>query len=349
MSEATMERAASFQIDSRTIGPGQPVFLTGEEGQANQGRLDVAQEMIHVAARAGLDAIEFQLAIAEDLYVRKHPMRAVYAQREFSRGQLAALFDTARQAGIIAYAAPLSSRLVPVLAEVGCPAFNINATDLNNPNLLDAVAQTGRPLFLSAMMAELTEIDWALARLRRRQSGPVVLLHGQHVMMTGEGRGVPEHDVNLASLGFLAARYGLPVGFIDHTSNLLMPAIAAAAGACMVTKHFTMSRALRGPDWHICLEPEELAEMVRRVRLADAARGAPGKRLASGEAADRSQMRRSIVAASSLRAGTVLSPEHLTFKRPGTGLAPHRVDEVVGRRLRVDLAEDDPVRLEDTA
>ena len=157
---------------------------------------------------------------------------------------------------------------------------------------------------------------------------------------------MPEHETNLASIEFLRLRYGVPVGFIDHTSNPNMPVVAALRGAAVVSKHFALSRALQGPDWHICLEPRELAETIRQLRIAENTLGKPEKILAQGEMGDRAQMRRSIVAARTLASGTQLRPEDLRFKRPGTGLAPREVTKIVGRVLKVDLTEDDQLQLE---
>lgn len=338
--------AETLRIGERHIGNGHPVFFVAEEGQANQGNLGLALEMIRVAAGAGADAIEFQLAIADDFYVRSHSGHAIYKAREFKSDQLRQLFATAEEAGIMAYAAPLSSRLVAVLADLGCPLFNVNSSDVNNPDMLDAVAKTGLPFFLSTAMATLEEIDWAVERLRRKNSDRFALLHGQHSMLSADGGGVPENETNLASLEFLRLRHGVPVGFIDHTSNPVMPVVAALRGAAIVSKHFALSRALKGPDSHICLEPRELAETIRQVRIAESTLGKPDKVLAPGEMGDRTQMRRSIVAARRLPSGTKLGLDDLRFKRPGTGLPPRQATEVLGRVLTVDLEEDEQLRLE---
>ena len=338
--------AETLRVGDREIGPGRPTFFVAEEGQANQGNLGVAREMIRVAAWAQADAIEFQLAIADDFYIRAHPGHAIYKAREFTADELRSLFATAQEAGILAYAAPLSSRLVAVLADVGCSLFNINSSDLNNPDMLDAVAATGVPFFLSTAMATLEEIDWAVEYLRARGCDNFALLHGQHSLLSADGNGVPEHETNLASIDFLRLRYAVPVGFIDHTSNPIMPVVAALRGAAVVSKHFALSRAMHGPDWHICLEPRELADTIKQLRIAESTLGKADKVLAHGEMGDRVQMRRSIVAARPLPSGAQLRAEDLRFKRPGTGLAPRQVTEVVGRILAVDLAEDDQVRLE---
>ena len=345
----TDQQIAPIVVRDKRIGPGAPTFFVAEEGQANNGDLQVALRMISIAAAAGADAIEFQLAIADDFYVRTHTYHAIYKEREFDREQLEELFACATDTGIIASAVPLSQRLVPVLAELGCSLFNINSSDLDNPDMLDAVAETGYPFFISTAMATLEEVDWAVERVRQRGATNFALLHGQHVMTTAEDRGVPEDQTNLTAMAFMQARYGVPVGFIDHTSSPYVPAIAAARGAAIVSKHFTWDRSVRGPDWHVCLEPEELAHAIHLVRIADQARGNSAKDLIEGEQADRAAMRRSIVAAADLPAGTELGYEHLAFKRPGTGLSPKYIDQVVGQRLQVALKADDQLQLDHLA
>lgn len=326
--------------------PGRTLFLV-EEGQANQGDVDLARRMVELAAGTGAGAIEFQFGIADDLYAPSHPNHAVYRSRELTDADFRVLADAAHASGLLATASPLSDRLPERLAAAGYDALTLNSSDVTNPRMTDAVAATGLPVLLGTAMAELDEIDWAVERLAGGGAGPLCLLHGQHVMTSGDGSGVPESAVSLGTIGFLRARYNLPVGFVDHTSALEMPALAAAHGAAVVTKHLAPEAGWRGPDWHVCLTPDRMAEAVRLVRTAETAEGGGGKRLAEGEAADRAAMRRSIVAALDIPAGTVLEAEHLAAKRPGDGLDPRRLDELVGRTLRHDVGSDEQLRIED--
>lgn len=345
MSDIAAERAPGFLVlGERRVGPGQPTLVVVEEGQANGGDLEIALRMIGIAAAAGADAIEFQLAIADDFYVRSHAGHANYRRREFNGDQLARLIRSAAGLGIGVVATALSHRLVPVLAELGCTLFNVNSSDLDNPEMLDAVAASGKPFLISTAMGTLAEVDWAVDRVRSRGASNFGVMHGQHVMATAGDKGVPEDHTNLAVMEMLRARYGVPVGFIDHTSNPRMPAIAVARGAAMVSKHFTYDRSLRGPDWHICLEPEELAETIRDIRTADRSLGRASKELIPGEDQDRAVMRRSIVAARDLAAGAVLVRADLACKRPGTGLAPKHLDALIGKRLAADVKADEQLQ-----
>ncbi|MEE2753542.1 MAG: N-acetylneuraminate synthase family protein [Candidatus Latescibacterota bacterium] len=335
----------TFGGEKKTIGEGHQTFFVAEEGQYNNGRFPVALEMIDLAADSGADAIEFQLAIADDFYIPSHPLHAIYVERQFSPAKLEQLFFKGIERGIPVYASPLSSNLVEKLAKMGCPLFNITSSDINNPEMLDAVVDSGRPFFISTAMADLNEVDWAVSRVVSRAEGRFGLLHGQHIMLTGTGSGVPVDQVSLGVIGEFASKFGCPVGFIDHTSNPDVPGLAVAAGASIVTKHLIPDRSLQGPDWHICLEPKEFKLAADRVREAQSAVGDVHKVLAPGESKDQAEMRRSIVANRPLHPGTILSKSDLAYKRPGTGLPPSAVDRILGRRLKIELSPNDQIDL----
>jgi N,N'-diacetyllegionaminate synthase len=330
---------SNFRIGSRDVCCGDVPFIV-EEGQANQGRLPFALDMIRSAGASGADGIEFQLAIADDFYVRSHPGHAIYKTREFSPEQLCRLVEAARESQIGFVAAVFSPRLVPILRDAGCAAFNVNASDLTNPEILDAVSASGRPFFLSLPLATMDEIDWAVARARCSAAAPFALLLGQHTMGSGEG-GVPVEATCLGAMATLRERYHVPVGFIDHTRHVWMPAVAAAAGASAISKHMALCREDHGPDWQICLEPEEMRQAVEMVRAARASVATCDKLMAEGELPDRRMMRRSIVANEPIPAGQQIRREQVAFKRPGTGIDPSLVDRIVGAISKRAIAPDE--------
>src|SRR3989338_909419 len=235
----SVEVPVRMRIGSKEIGPS--LFFSAEEGQANLGDFQMALTMVDIAADAGVDAIEFQLARAADFYVASHPGDEKYAKREFSDAQHRALVERAHHRGIAFIAAPLSHKLIPSLRQVGCDAFDINASDLTNPDIIDAVVASDLPFFLSVPMATHEEIRWAIDRIRRDQQRAVfALAHGQHTMASAGG--VPVAGTTLGYLTTLANTYHVPVGFIDHTSHAWMPSVAVAAGAVFVSKHLARSR-----------------------------------------------------------------------------------------------------------
>ncbi len=334
-----------MKIGNKQIGA-TSVFFVIEEGQANNGSFPKALAMIEAAAKTGADAIEFQLARAGDFYVKNDPGYDIYLRREFSEAQLKQLAERAKELGLSFIAVPLSHKLIAPLAQAGCSGFNINASDLTNPDILDAVVDSGLPFFLSLPLATEEEIAWAVSRVVDRGAKEFALMHGQHTMASGAG-GV---DAAHTSLGYIAAlkrKYGVPVGFIDHTPLVWMPGCAVAAGADLVSKHLIISRKEKGPDWNVCLEPDEMSRSVADARKIKASISVGGKILAPGEKIDRSVMRRSVVAARAIAAGTVITREQLVFKRPGGGLDPSRYSELVGRIVSRNIAPDEPINLND--
>lgn len=333
-----------LRIGSKEIGAS--LFFVAEEGQANLGDIQKAMAMIDCAAGAGVDAIEFQLARAADFYVANDPGYARYAKREFSDAQHRALIDHARQRGIAFIASPFSHALIPELRRAGCSAFNVNASDLTNPDIIDAVVESGLPFFLSVPLATTEEIRWAMERIQRAKPDcGFAFAHGQHTMASAGG--VRPEDTALGYIATLADTSRRPVGFIDHTPHPWTPAAAVAAGAMFVTKHLARSRSDRGPDWQICLEPEEMRSAVLFARATWESVHIRSKRLAEGELADRSIMRRSIVAARPISAGAVLRREDVVFKRPGTGLDPSRYGDIVGKASLRNLERDEQIAFDD--
>jgi sialic acid synthase SpsE len=341
-----MSQATILNVRNKKIGHGQPLFFAVEEGQANLGNFDVALRMIDIATEAGADAIEFQFAIADDFYVKNHPAHKRYKEREFTPLQLKTLFERGIDNGIIVYAAPLSHNLVPILADVGCELYNVNSSDILNHQMIQAVARTEKPFFISTAMSSLEDIESAYL-IAQECSQEFGLLHGQHVMATSDGTGVPESHTQLGVIRALQEKFALPVGFIDHTSNPAMTSIALTAGAHMVTKHFCESRANRGPDWHICLEPQELKQSIALLRSIEHSLAQSRKTLIEGEDKDQLAMRRSIVATRVIKSSEVLTELDIAFKRPGTGLHVQHASSLIGYRASRDLQIDEPILIED--
>jgi sialic acid synthase SpsE len=216
------------------------------------------------------------------------------------------------------------------MALFGCSAFNINASDLNNPSMLRAVLDTRLPFFLSIALASEKEVLWATDFIQTySNTAEFVLLHGQHTMASGQDGVHPEHT-SLGYISTLKLRLGKPIGFVDHTPYSWFPACAVAAGADVVTKHMAPSHTERGPDWFVCLDPGEMRESIKWAREIRRSICEQKKILAPGEQMDRSEMRRSIVANRDLKVGQLIRREDLAFKRPGIGLAPDCEEDIVG-------------------
>lgn len=338
-------RIKAFKVGTREIGE-DGLFFTIEEGMANLGNYDKALRMVDAASMTGADAIEFQLVVADDLYASNHPGHIFCSKCEFSNLQIADLVAYAKSKGMEFLAVPLSHKLIEPLVNAGCSGFNINASDINNPDIIDAVSDSGLPFFLSTLMASEEEIEWAVKRIYGRSSPYFAILHGQHTMMSSE-LGVDVAHTALGYIRTLKSRYQVPVGFIDHTWYAWMPAAAVSAGADSVSKHMALSRDERGPDWQVCLEPDEMKEAVFLARELRKSIISRHKVLVPGEVMDRAKMRRSIVASKSLKSGQIIKRGDVEFKRPGLGIEPSKYEGVVGKMIICNLDKNELIRSED--
>ena len=311
-----------------------------EEGQFNLGNFDKALQMIEMVSKTGANAIEFQLAYADDFYIKTDSGYGIYKTREFTDDQLQILVSTCHNLGLHFVATCLSHKLVDKMASMGADAFNINASDINNPNIVDAVSKIGLPYFISTPLATKNEISWVINRITENGGNPnFALLHGQHPMMSGSDH-VEVGDTSLGVIKSLNIEYQKTIGFIDHTPYYWMPAVAVAAGAQVVSKHMTLSHVYEGPDHAICLDPIEMMKAIKLANEVYASKTVIDKELAKGEDLDRTVMRRSIVSSKKIFKGEKISIEDILFKRPGHGISPDRSDIVVGKTAAFDIAED---------
>jgi N,N'-diacetyllegionaminate synthase len=334
-------------IAGRRIGTGEPPYVIAEAGVNHNGDPELALRLVEAAATAGAEAVKFQTFDPEALAL-EGAETAGYQRRETgSVSQLEmlrklalpadALRAAARRAadvGITFLSTPFDIASVELLVELGVPALKIGSGDLTNPFLLRAIAAKGRPVLLSTGMATLTEIDDAVALLRAAGDPPLV------VLQCTSAYPAPIADANLRVIPMLADRYATPVGLSDHSLGITAAIAATALGAAVIEKHLTLDRSLPGPDHAASLEPDELRRLVEAVRDAYAALGDGEKVPTPSEAETRRLARRSLVARQALTKGTRLASEDLDARRPGTGISAMRLDEVIGRVLRRDVAAD---------
>ncbi len=335
------------RVGSRLVGDGQPVLIVAEAGVNHDGSLDKAFRLVEVAKAAGADLVKFQVFRAAEL-VTATAAAAAYQQNagavsqrqmleslELSDADFACIADHCRQEGIGFLATPFSPQDVDRLERLGVPAIKIASTDLNNPPLLRRAAASGLPLIVSTGASTAEEIADCVALWRSwGVAERLILLH------CISGYPAPLEAANLRAIGTLRQAADVPCGFSDHTDSTEIAGWAVAAGACLLEKHFTLDRSAQGPDHAMSLNPTELAEYVASARRAEQALGDGRLGLNPVEADVRAVARRSIVAKQRIPAGTTLTAEMLTIKRPGGGIGPEWIDALPGRRVVVDVACD---------
>lgn len=334
-----IKNTPSIQIGKHYCSRSDPTLMIAEEGQANQGDFELALRMVDTASNCGADGIEFQLVIADDLYISTHEGFAIYKPREFTETQIEELISVVHGKNMLFQAACLSDKLVGPVALMGADVLTMNATDLNNPRMLNALSRCGKPFLIATLMGTIKEIDWAVSYIRNQGTNRFAILHGQHIMASTLEMGVPVRYTQLDCITMLEQRFGVPVGFVDHTDSEIMPAIAASNGAVIVAKHLSPEVNWKGPDWQVCLHPESWKRANDHLRYANAARG-EDKDLSIEEIEDRSQMRRSIVAIKTIPSGKILEESDIAFKRPGGGLDPCYVGQYIGRPVKETVIVD---------
>jgi N,N'-diacetyllegionaminate synthase len=339
-------------IGGHHIGPGCPCYVIAEAGVNHNGEVALAHQLVDEAKAAGADAVKFQAFVTEELVTSGAPKAAYQTTTTGGPGaqmpMLKALELTAAEQaeikkhcddiGITYLCTPYDQISVEMLDRLGVAAYKIASTDTTNIPLLRNVAAVGRPVILSTGVSTLSEIEDAVDALERVRDR-LVLLH-----CTSQYPAPPE-EANLRAIATLALAFGCPTGYSDHTVGIELAGWAVAAGACLVEKHFTLDRTLKGPDHRSSIEPRGLAHLVRSLRLLEVALGNGVKSPAASERANKVAMQKSLVARRAIAAGETIRAEDLTCKRPGHGLPPKWFDRVVGLKAAHALAADQIISL----
>lgn len=342
------ENTDGIRLAGRQVGPGQPCLIIAEAGVNHNGDLATALRLVDTARACGADAVKFQTFRSEALLSRDAPKSAyqkattsvresqlaMLQRLELSESAHRKLVARAKQRRIVFLSSPFDEASADLLRGLGVPAFKIASGEITNLPFLAHVARLGRPVLLSTGMSTLAEVERAVRMFELARNDRLVLLH----CVTSYP--APAAEINLRALETLRRAFGLPVGYSDHSMGSEVAVAAVALGACVLEKHFTLSRRMKGPDHAASAEPSELAGLVRAVRNVEAALGDGVKRPMPSERENRVTGRVSLVAAATIPAGTLVTADLVCVKRPGTGLAPYLLEAVLGRRVRVDVPRD---------
>jgi sialic acid synthase SpsE len=339
------------RIGDRLVGDGSSCYVIAEVGANHNVDLDTARRLVDVAAAAGADAVKFQTYSGRTLYSTRtprfeylgeladKPAHELLDEIALPRDWQPILRDHCRDAGIEFLSSPFDRQAVDELDALDVAAFKVASFEIVDVAFIEYMAERKRPLIVSTGMATLGEIEDALTAARAGGVEDVCLLQCASLYPA------PPETLNLAAIPAMQAAFGVPVGLSDHSLGIHLGPAAVALGADLLEKHFTLDRSQPGPDHPFAVEPDELRDLVRHVRDVEAALGDGQKRGPSSAEAEEmyTKARRSIVAACAIPAGTVVTADMLTVKRPGTGIKPKLLDVVVGRRARRDIEEDEVV------
>lgn len=329
-------------------------LIIAEAGVNHNGSIEMAKQLIDVAAATGVDYVKFQTFKAEKL-VTKDVKQAEYQQRnaaedsqyamlkklELSESQHEELITHCKQKGVRFLSTAFDLESIEYLHSLNLGLWKIPSGEITNYSYLKKIAQYGEPVIMSTGMCSMDDVEQALNVLLKNglTKEQISLLHCNTEYPT------PMQDVNLKAMLQLRDEFGIKVGYSDHTKGIEVPIAAVALGAEVIEKHFTLDRTLPGPDHKASLEPNELKAMVDAIRNIEQALGDGHKHVSASEEKNMAIARKSIVAAKDIKRGELLTEENLTTKRPGSGISPMRWEEVIGTKAVRDFAENELIEI----
>lgn len=333
-------------IGLHRIGENQPPFIIAEMSGNHGQSLEKALEIVDAAADAGCQALKIQTSTPEMLTLdSREPDFIVRGANDDWEGQSlyelyttnhtpfawhAPIFERATARGMVGFSSPFSVEAIDFLETLGCPAYKIASFENNWPDLIRRAARTGKPVIISTGMASLADLERMVQTVRAEGNEQIVLLK-----CTSTYPALP-HNTNLRTIPHLQAMFGCQVGLSDHTMGTGVGVAATVLGATVIEKHLTIRRADGGPDSSFSMEPDEMQRLVEECRQAKQALGAVsyGPTVAEQKSLG---FRRSIYVVKDIAQGELLTEENLRVIRPGHGLAPHHLSEVLGRPARQSL------------
>lgn len=316
----------------------QRTFIIAEAGVNHNGDIEIAKKMIDAASAAGADAVKFQTFKAERIVAINAPKAEYQIENtnntesqyqmlkklEIDKETHLELMEYCKEKNIMFLSTPFDIDSVRMLVELGIEIIKIPSGEITNLPYLREVARQKKKVILSTGMSNMQEVKEALDIIRQNGAEDITVLHCNTQYPT------PMEDVNLRAMISMREELELPVGYSDHTQGIEVPIAAVAMGATVIEKHFTLDKAMEGPDHKASLEPEELRKMVKSIRNIEKALGDGIKTISESEKDNLPIVRKSIVAACKIEKGELFTEKNLTVKRPGNGISPMKWDAIIG-------------------
>ncbi|MCB0257021.1 MAG: pseudaminic acid synthase [Anaerolineae bacterium] len=341
-----------LQIGDRMIGFDYPTYIIAELSANHNQDFDQAVQLVHAAKEAGADAVKLQTYTPDTITIdcdneyfrigkgtlwEGKNLYRLYGEAYTPWEWQPELKAIANDLGMDLFSSPFDFTAVDFLEGMGVPAYKIASFELVDLPLIRRVAQTGKPMIMSTGMATLAEIDEAVRTAHEAGATQMALLK------CNSAYPAPPAEMNLCTIPHMAEAFGVPVGLSDHTLGIAVPVAAVALGACIIEKHFTLSRAVPGPDSAFSLEPHEFKAMVEAVRVAEKALGQISYAVTKREAASR-VFRRSLFVVQDMQVGDIFTSENVRSIRPGYGLDTRYLDQVLGRFASQHISRGTPLK-----
>lgn len=338
----------AVKIGKRLVGEGHPTFIIAEAGVNHNGKIELAKKLVDIAVDAGADAVKFQTYKPEGIVTPQAGL-ADYAKKnigknirqidllkslELSYNDFEVLKSYCDKKEIIFLSTPHTFDAIDFLEEL-VPAYKFGSGDITNIPALRHAAKKDKPILLGTGMSTLKEVKYAINAINSEGNDQIIVLH------CTTNYPCPIDEVNLRAMITMRKKLDCLVGYSDHTLGILVPIMATTIGAVVIEKHFTLDRNLPGPDHKASLEPDELKAMIKAVREVEKAKGDNIKKPTKNEEKIKKIARKSIVAKTNIQKGIIITRKMIDIKRPGDGLAPIFIEEIVGKRAKKDIKKDD--------
>lgn len=340
----------SIEINGRPIGPGHATYIVAEMSANHNQDYEQAVQLLHAAKEAGVDAVKIQTYTADTITIdcdNEHfriegtlwegrNLYDLYGEAYTPWEWQPKLKEVAEKLNLDLFSAPFDHTAVDFLEAMDVPVYKVASFENVDLPLIRRMARTGKPMIMSTGMATMAEIDEAVSTIRESGGDQLALLKCTSAYPA------PPEEMNLRTIPHLSQAFGVPVGLSDHTLGTAVPVAAVALGACIIEKHFTLSRDISGPDSAFSLEPLELKYMVESIRTVEQAVGQVHYGLGREEAKSRA-FRRSLFVVENVKAGEVFTHANLRSIRPSYGLHTRYLGEVIGRPAARDIIRGTPL------
>jgi len=345
---------AKFKLGSKLVGDQEPTYIIAEIGINHQGDVEIARQLITAAAEAGADAVKFQKRSIERIltkeglempYENRNSFGKTYGEHkyalELSEDDYRALKQYSDEHGVDFIASGWDEESIDFLDELGVPFFKMASADLSNLPLLQHTAAKGKPMIISTGMADMSMVETAVQNIS--ESGvPLAILQCTSTYPASF------NEINLNVLSTMTQSFpDHVIGYSGHELGIAITEAAVALGAKIVERHFTLDRTMKGGDHAASLEPGGFSKLVRDIRHIEDARGSFKKDVQESEIPVYKKLAKSVVSATDIRSGDLLTAEMLTTKGPGSGISPARIKELIGKRVKHDVAADTVLKEED--
>lgn len=333
--------------DGTVVGDYKRPYIIAEVNSSHNGNVEIAKKMIDAAKESGCDCVKFQSWSAASLYSKTYYRENPIAKRfvdKFSMNpeQLREMADYCKQVGIGFSSTPYSEEEVDFLVEIRTPFIKIASMELNNPEFLSYIASKGVPIVLSTGMGEMQEIKKAVKIIEDAGNPNLILLHCVSIYPA------EETTINLNNIIGLRNEFSkYPIGFSDHTMGDTVAIGATALGAAVIEKHITLDKKKIGMDNQMAMEPSDLKYLIEKCQMIQIALGNKERSILPEEYVQRANMRRSIVSTRDMVVGEIITRRDLYAKRPGTGISPEKIEDLVGKVVQNNIEADTIIKESD--